>query len=261
MDVVSWVTAFTALVALVLSQLPPLKYLLRKRQIRITVPEVFTLSHYLGNLNIYMFLDIYNEGGRDVTIAKIHCVMANSDGFCLDLPARTYQSRQSAQAGAAMPELMLGWVFLKPEDHWAETVRFFKLWSEEEEERANDIVSRIRTNIFSKPPSPMVQADDPLVVEARSFFEKKFPLVKGNYQLFIAVLSESEEVITVRGFDFTLFESSIRNLRALADDYKTGAGLYYLPDASKIPYPRLRPMADGPALEAYKKIAAPRGHT
>ena len=84
---------------------------------------------------------------------------------------------------------------------------------------------------------------------------------KGNFQLLIEVLSESEEVITVRGFEFTLFESSIRTLKALADDYKTGLGLYLPPDEYKQVNPRLRPMMDGPALEAYKRIAPPRGHT
>ncbi len=249
-----------ALVALILSQLPPLKNLLRGAHLRITVPDAFALTHVLGNLNIAIFLDIYNDGGKDVTIAKVDCLMTNSEGLRLDLPARTYFSREPPPPGQAMQELMLGWISLKPGEHWAETVRFFKLWSEEEEERYSEIVSKIRSNIFSKAPAQwpaqgFVEADAGIVMEARAFFEKKFPLNKGNYQLFIAALSESGQALGVRGFDLTLFESSIRNLRALADDYKTGAGVYYPnPDPSKMVGPRLRPMPDEQARVALAKL-------
>jgi len=251
MDVVAWVSVFSvfiALVALVLSQLPPLKYLLRKRQIIITTPDFFKLNHAWGNATIWMFLAIHNRGGRDVTIARIHCLMTNSDEFHLDLPSQTYM------AGGTQ-ELQLGWISLKPEEHWSETVGFWKVWSEAEERKANQILSKIRTNMRSQQPSPTVEAE--ALAEARSVFENKFKLDEGSYQLFISALSESGEVITVRGFDFTLFESDIQNLRALIDHYKTGT--VDNPEDTPEVWPRLRPMADGPALEAYKRIAPPRG--
>jgi hypothetical protein len=267
MDLSFSLSTVIALLALVLSQLPPLKYLLRGRRLRITVPELFSLSHLLGNVNIAIFLDLHNDGGSDITIARVDCLLTNSEGLRLDLPAWTYFSRQTPPPGQSQTELWFGRISLKPEGHWAETIRCFKLWSEDEQEKTNEIISKIREDINSKlpslPPKTLAHADNSLVEAARAFFEKKFPLSKGNYCMFIAALSDSDQVLAVRGFDLTLFESSIRSLRAHADDYKIGAGVYYPnADQSKMVFPRLRPIADEEARVAYSKLRAtmPSGH-
>jgi len=101
----------------------------------------------------------------------------------------------------------------------------------------------------------LVEADADLLTEAQDFFEKKFDLREGNYQLLVAALTESNEVLDVRGCEFTLFESSIRSLQAMTDEYKWGTGIY-LPamDTTKVVWARVRSIADEQARQAYQGV-------
>lgn len=259
-----WSTVI-AVFALILSQLPPVRELIKPRELRIFVPELLGLSHYLGNIQIYAFLAMYNTGGRSLTIQKIECVIICEDGVPLRLPAQTYiPSLSQSSSGQQPPELQMGWISLKPEENWAQTVRFYKVWSVKEEEDVADIGAHIRSDINAKlkqrttfDNSPVL-ADPALVKQAQDFFDKKFFLTKGSYKLLITALSEKNEVLRVRGFDFTLFDNQIRSLRAPADDYKFGWGIY-LPVDSSDPMKgsasiRLRPMSDLAAKAEYAKL-------
>ena len=72
-------------------------------------------------------------------------------------------------------------------------------------------------------------------------------------RLVIAALSEKNEVLALRGFDFTLFDNHIRTLRSATDDYKTGAGIYYAADLSKQVPIRLRQISEADARQEYLK--------
>lgn len=259
-----WSTVI-AVFALILSQLPPVRELIKPRELRIFVPENLGLSHYMGNLQMWIFLALYNTGGRNLTAQKIECVIIGEDGPPWRLPAQTYTPTLSQSApGQPPPELLMGWISLKPDESWAQTIRFYKVWSIKEEEDVTEISANIRNDINAKiklkPPfdTKLVEAEAELVKRARDFFEKKFTLTKGSYRLLIAALSEKNEVLRIRGFDFTLFDHQIRSLRAPADDYKLGWGIYSPVDPSDpskgTTFIRLRPMAELDAKKEYAKL-------
>jgi hypothetical protein len=259
-DPAIWSTAI-ALVALVLSQLPPIHDLMKRRALRIIAPQFFPLWHNLGNVNLYAFLGLYNDGGRTITIGKIDCLMLDDSGTSYRLPAQSYVSRQPPPSSEQSPaEFFMEWLVLKPGQHWAETIHFVKPWSVQDEEAVADVIGKIRNDInaklASRPPDQkgLVEANANAVEEAKDFFEKRFKLTKGNYKLIVAALSEKNEVIGLRGFSFTLFESQIRALRAATDDYKIGAGIYFPnTDPSKQVFIRLRPMAEEETRKTYSK--------
>jgi len=261
-DAAFWSTLI-ALLALVLSQLPPVREILKPRELRIVVPEALFLYHFMGNLQMSAFLTLNNVGGRGITVQKIECVLIHEEGSPrYRLPAQTYWPR--AQSGSGQ-ELFIGWVPLKPEEHWAETVHFYKFWSVQDEEDSAAIISRIRNDIYAKRAllepglvNKPVDADEKLVKEAKDFFEKRFTLAKGNYKVLIAAISEKSEAVSVRGFDFTLYDHHLRTLRSIEDDYKTGAGIYFNsedPLKSGVNV-RLRPIDDAEAKRDYAKLAA-----
>lgn len=259
-----WSTVI-AVFALILSQLPPLRDLFKPRELRIFVPETLALAHYMGNLQLWAFLALYNTGGSSITVQKIECVIIGEDGLPWRLPAQTYTPTLAQTApGQPAPELLMGWISLKPDENWAQTLRFYKVWSIKEEEDVTEISANIRTDVNAKLKlkAPFdnnpVQAEPELVKKAKDFFEKKFTLTKGSYTLLIAARSEKNEVLRVRGFEFTLFDNQIRSLRAPADDYKLGWGIY-LPvdpgDPSKgSTFIRLRPMGEPEANREYAKL-------
>jgi hypothetical protein len=261
-------TAVIALLALVLSQLPPVHVLLKRRELLVILQEHLFLYHYLGNTQLLAFLELHNTGGRDITIAKIDCAITDGDGHHWSLPAQTYLSRQpSPAAGQPAPELFIGRISLKPGGHWAETVHFFKVWSVQDEEDVSKLTARMKADINAKlaerkpeESKKPAEADDRLVKEATDLFEKKFNMAKGNYRLIIAALSESKEALAVRGFDFTLFDHHIRALRSATEDYKFGAGVYYQNlDPSRQAVLRLRPVPDAEARKQYTVLTSHPG--
>lgn len=236
-----------------------MRQLIRGVKIKIATPEFFTLYHFLGNPQMIFFLKIYNIGGRSIYF-KINCVIKDSNENKWELPAHTYISQQSSQPGSPPQEILIGVISLKSGEYWGETLHCFKLWTETEEEQTNEIITKIRKDIFDKypfkPPSqPKVEADEIIVKEAKDFFDRKFNLHKGNYQLFITLLSESDKVLHVHGFDFTLYESNIRALREHTEQYKYGEGIYYpIADSTKYVSVRVRPMTEEQAKGLYKKM-------
>lgn len=247
-----------AVVALVLSQLPPVRDLLKPRQLRIVIPDNLTLQHYMGNIQILSLLSLHNTGGRRITIQKVWCTIRAEEGGQWRLPAQTYVVQPAS--GQTSPELFMGWVSLKPGEHWSETVRFFKVWSIQEEEEATAISARIRSDISAKlnqrkpeEANKVMEAEPELVEEAKHFFEKKFNIAKGSYRLLVAAISDKDELVCVRGFDFTLFDHHIRVLRSALEDYNVGAGICYqnVDSAKGNALVRLRPIPEAEARAEY----------
>lgn len=252
-------SALIALLALVLSQLPPVKQMLKRRALQIVVPEYIALYHFLGNLNLMGFISLFNTGGKGLTVAKIDAVVSTDDTRW-HVPGATYVSREpSASGGQSRLEFFVGWNALKPGEHWSQTVHFFRAWTVQEEEDAAEIVGKIRTDINAKlaqrapAAQGLVEADESLVKEAKALVDQRFKLVKGNYRLVIAALSEKDELLSLQGFEFTLFDNHIKTLRSIVDDYKFGAGIYFPSPDWKQVFVRLRPLAQVEARREYSK--------
>lgn len=261
---------------MVLSQIPPLRVIIRSPKIRIVGIDQFTLYHYFGNVGLNLFLSIHNAGIKSVSISKIDCVIKNDEGLLLHLPAQMYYSRQfSNQHNQPVPQYFLGIISLKPDETWSETVNCFSLWSQEEEKRINDITSKIRENIEAKKQFSYImskvdindyeakqnidlnswtKSEKDIDSEVKNFFENKFSLKADNYHLLIAVISESNEILAISGYNFNLYEDQIQILRRCTERYKSGVGIYTTFDPKDFVYPRLKPINDELSMEEYKNI-------
>lgn len=257
-------TVLVAAVAIALSQIPPIRELVRGADLSIVVPDQFMLWHYLGNVRANIFVDIRNKGGRIAYVNRIDCRIKDEGGATVcEIPAVTYYSRQpSSQADRPTPEYPVGLIIIKPGDHWSETVHCHKPWNDAEEERTSEIILDIRNDIETKlkvaEKVPLVEAEDELVQKAIDFFKNKFPLRRGTYHFLIAALSESGRPMCVRGFRFTLFEAHIRALRSHTEGYKYGAGIYFpIQDPFKVVSARIRPIPDQEAKSLYEGQTTP----
>lgn len=258
-------TAVIAVLALILSQLPPVREMLRGTRLSIIVPEYMVLTHSLGNINLTTSVTLHNTGGRGVTVAGLDCGLLADDGRRWHIPAQTYIDRDSQPlVGQQRVQLFMEWIPLEPKEFWSETVVFFKPWSVEEEGKAQDITGRMRSDISEKLSQRLpekanvpVEADTELVNQAKEAFQKRFDLTIGNYKLLLAAISETEHIIAVRGFQFSMFESHVRAMRSLVEEYRTGAGVVFpSSDPSKVAVIRLKPISEDDARAAYAKLSA-----
>jgi hypothetical protein len=242
-------------IALVLSQFPPLRELFRRARIKINSAELFQLFHNLGNTHLIMFLDIHNVGGQAITIDRLLCCISDENNNVWALPAQSYISRQVFDQNSGFsPEFPVGRIVLKPGDAWYERTRFYQLWNETDEEKSNEIILDIRNDITSKV-SPetngsWIEADSGFVQKATQFFEQNFKLHKGNYKIVIVALSEDDSPISLRGYEFTLYENHIRTLKSYTEEYKYGGGIYLpIQDPMKFLWIRVKTINDQKQVE------------
>jgi hypothetical protein len=249
-------SAAIALLALFLSQLPPLKDIFSGTRVKLSLTDRFTVGHYLGNLFILSLVTFENQGTRKVTIQKLHGLLIDSSGNVQPMPGQQY-ILPPTKSGENPPELLFAGLSLKADERWSETVRFFRSFSEDEEDKVNDLASKMRKDISKKPPAagpPWPEVDPQLVTEAVDFFGRQFRLTKGNYQFIIAAASEKEEILAVQGVEFTIYENSVAALKSATEDYKFGAGVYYPSSNPSIYiYPRLRQLPPEQAQKIFEK--------
>lgn len=241
----TWAVIIAA-IAVILSQLPPIRDLLRGTEISISITDQLNLWHFLGNIQVYSLIDIDNKGSRRVSITKIECLLQDDYEKVWTLPAQVYISREPpSQPGGGRPEYLLGWISLKPQESWSETVRFYQHWTETEEEETSEIISIIREDITSQMPSDtLLEAQPSNVSKAKHFFDKKFDLHKGNYKLIVIAYSD-EKLLSLSGFMFTLYESQIEALKYQTEEYKFGGGVYYpITGQQSYAWVRLKPILD-----------------
>ena len=260
-------TAATAVVALIVSLWPKFRSLVSSPNINITLPGNFSLHHYLGNINLTIFVDLHNDGSTTVDISKLDCLIVKISSGERDsatkqwhIPAQTIFLKQPpSQEGQNWPELLLGGISVKPGEHWQEFVRCFAPFSDDEEEESQRIRASVGKNISDKQierqrqglPQALVEADPEVIGKARSFFDKTFDLTRGEYRLYNAALSNTGKILGVKGSKFILYENAIQELQKVIDDYKYGWGLVYPhPGTTIMPVqPRLAPISEEKQVE------------
>jgi hypothetical protein len=226
----SALSVIVAIIALILTQMPPIIQITKGTDIKISMQEQIDLSHDLGNIEVGVFLDIYNAGGYSVNISKIECaILENDTGKVYTFPVRVYRVGDN--------DFSLGTITLYPDQHWTHYVNCYDFFTRSELEEVNDLKTRIKTDVVEKHDllpyderiNTWVKIDDKLYQEAVDFFNKKYELTnEGNYQFFIKAVSDSGERLRILGFDFTLFKSNIQALQKVTEkDYHYGAGIIY----------------------------------
>jgi hypothetical protein len=253
-------TPIIAIIALILSQIPPLKEVIKGAKIQIIAPERIGLGHFLGNANVGLYIDIRNTGGRSVNIVKLEFTMVDSDRKISILPAQTYYLGAYQGNNQNPQQVLIGWVHLKPGDNWREAILAYRPWTESEEEHVSDIINRFRDDLTLKLAKnqasgveELVEADKSIMEVAKNFFESQFNIHKGQYRLYITVHSEENKVLAVKGFEFVLYESSIKSLTSMFGEYRYGSGILYASRAQPLSV-RLRPVSDKLSKEDYVKL-------
>jgi hypothetical protein len=256
-------SAVIATVAIVLSQLPPIRQLLAGKKMQLTLRNQLGLSHFLGNLTAQAFIDMENTGGSSLTIRAIECLILG-DHQIRRVPVQSYYPRQQ-QSSPGFQEIPFFPISLKPGEHWAEMARCYQEWSEAQEREISNIIGSMQKDISEKlkhreyavPPKlefGPVEVDENLVKRSIIFFEKNFWVDIGNYYFIVASKLDDESAIGIKGFSFTIFESHVNTLRSHIEDYRIGAGVCFpISDQNKNIWVRLKPINDSQAEELYKR--------
>ncbi len=130
----SFWAVIVAFIAVLLSQIPPIKELVKKAKLDLEVYSKISITHKVGNPNLMLHLIITNIGGRNIRIKDI-CVSLSRDGKVLFLlPAQNYLQNQNDQN-----TLLFTTFSLVPNQEWAHIANFLNLFDRVDEKKYQDI--------------------------------------------------------------------------------------------------------------------------
>jgi|SRR5450759_4086324 hypothetical protein len=94
-------TAVVAVLALVLSQFPPVRVLLRQTRLSMQPYDRLNVTHWLGNPNVNLHVQLVNTGGRPVRVRSLVLELSPDDGAQFSLPAQTYSRADGTRLAPA----------------------------------------------------------------------------------------------------------------------------------------------------------------
>lgn len=214
-----------ALVALVLSQLPPVHILLRPAKLEAETYSYMHITHKVGNPNAQLHLILSNTGGREVRVRQIDLKFRRDNEDSFSLPAKNY-----LQSPSSKEQVLLTSFKLKPGEEWAHFVNFLNFFSRQDEKSYRQLESNLRQDIVAKrqtlqDQNQIVAADDANVTPLLTFFQQKFRWVPGEYEMTLSVQTEPVNAMKDKRFRITLFESDSQELSDYRNDYKYGFGV------------------------------------
>lgn len=217
-----------AILALVLSQLPPLHKLFRRGKLKLDVYEKGSITHMLGNPNMQFHLILNNTGGKQVTITSINAKLSR-DGKIID----TLQGQNYIKNPESNGQIILTKFKIKPNEEWIHSTNFFNNFSKTDEKQCKSIIKRVRDDISEKlkakdeSSKDLVVTTQELISEMNSFFNKNFIWETGEYTLEISISCENTKHDLTKSFRFTLFESDSDELKEYETKYKYGESILY----------------------------------
>jgi hypothetical protein len=243
-----WAVIVAAL-ALLLSQLPPIKILVRPIRLRVEPYDRLGVTRWLGNPNVNLHLVLTNTGGRKVSILSVNLILRLEDGSSFSLPAQSFSAPGAPKGGS----FLFTRFALKPDESWSNFVSCFANFDTADERQSKELVKNLRRDINQRlkirlQTAPgnkeLMEADEKFVQPIRGFYEKHNKWRAGEYTVQLHIKCEPERASTIRRFRFTLFESDVQDLAESVSKYKYGAGVYYV-DADPTPAvnPRIRDIA------------------
>jgi len=221
-------SAVLALLALALSQLPPVHLWFRPRRLDVEVHSRLQVTHKVGNPNVGMYVGIRNTGGRELRIRATSLVVSREGTSLGTLPAQNYFETPSSQSSVLFVPFSL-----KPGETWAHGANFLQLFDRATEKQYRESESALGSDIRRKLAAraegdkQAVEAEPHLVKPFLDLFERLFVWLPGEYVVELKVDAEPGATSFSKKYRFTLYESDSQELKSQIEDYPYGGGLSY----------------------------------
>ena len=220
-----------AAIAVVLSQLSPIRYWFKRPKLDIEVHSRIFLTHKVGNTNVQVHIIVSNTGGRTVRIKSMSLTFTRNDAHAFTLPVQNYLQKPTDKESV----LFTPFAF-RPDEEWSHIANFLNFFDRDDEKRYRDMESALRQDIIDKRrrnPDTLAEAEADNVEPIKRFFDEKFSWHPGEYKM--TVIIDGDKVAVEKSYRFTIFESESEELRAHVDDYKFGARVYWEPTGGAPP--------------------------
>lgn len=138
-------TVIVSLLALLLSQFPPLHILLKPKRLDVEVHSRIVIHHKVGNPNLSVLISLRNAGGRELKVRSMQVDLERDEKSLVSLPAQGYFESQSSKTA-----LLFVPFSLKPNESWQHTVSFCNVFDRATEKSYREAESYHRLDIMQK---------------------------------------------------------------------------------------------------------------
>lgn len=226
----SFWAVIVSIIALTLSQIPPIKELLKKAKLELEVYSKVSISHKVGNPNLQLHIILSNNGGRSARITGITTSISRDGSDIAYLPAQNYLQNQNDK-----DSLLFTPFSLKPNNEWGHIINFLKFFSRDDEKTYRKIEGAMITNYHKqrdelgpkKDNTELIEHPEHLTKEAISFYDTNNIWSSGEYTININVSTKDNIANTSKIYRFTIFETDEEQLKAITQRYKFGEGIWW----------------------------------
>lgn len=139
-----WAVLVSA-IAVLLSQLPPVRLWFKKAKLDIEMYSKISITHKVGNPNLQVHLIINNIGGRKIRVKGISASIKKDGKLVATLPAQNYLESQSSQN-----TLLFTPFSLAPSQEWAHIINLLNFFNREDEQEYRGLEAKMLANYRSK---------------------------------------------------------------------------------------------------------------
>jgi hypothetical protein len=228
----SFWAVMTALIATILSQIPPLRILVRRGKVAAEIHSQMFIQHKFGNPSAHLHLILSNNGGRTVRVKALDLEFKNRRGNTFKLPANTYFQKTDTQNGVLFVPFNL-----KSGDEWAHITVFWNYLARHEDMPIRKAITVLQADLDEKHraqtnPATWSIADDANVTPFLELFEKKFNWFPDDYEVTLLAETEPANAMIPQRFRIVIFDDDTAVLKQATEKYKYGHSI-----VANYPYP------------------------
>lgn len=219
-----WIALFTFL-AIILSQLPPIKLWFKKGKLELDVYSKGFLNHSLGSPLIQLHLIINNVGVKAVKIKKITTDIYVDDSLITSLSALNYVPNPSDNKTVILPTFNI-----EAKSEWSNITNFQQLLKREEEKIRRDISLIIQKKVSENTDTEQKEAvtvKNKVVKPLHKIFKENFIWEASRYKIDINIETDDIKTNLSKTIYFTIFETQSNELKAHQDGYSSGDTVYW----------------------------------
>lgn len=215
-----------SVLALILSQLPPLHILLRRAKLELEVHSRIYVNHKVGNPTIQSHLIVRNFGGRKVRIKQISMKIARDGREVLNMPAQFYIANPKDNMWVLLTSFDI-----EPDEKWTHNVQFFNYLDRANEKKYREAEIKLKNEIYEikkiNGQDFFAEAQISTIAPFNDLFEKYFDWQAGEYSAEISILTDSKKTDVTNHYRFTIFESQTESLQEHKKGFPSGATIYW----------------------------------
>lgn len=215
-------------IAIMLSQLPPIRLWLRPRRVEVEVNSRIQITHKVGNPNVGLHVCLSNSGGRELRVRGLKLHIHRDGKQIVSMPAQNYFEKPTDTTSVLLVPLQL-----KPDEYWSHSVNFLNFFDRTTEKMFRASQAALRNDIHGKLKARVNDDKEPVKADPKftepfiQLFQQLFIWEPGEYVVELTVDTVPASATYAKKYRFTLYESDTAELRKHVEDYPYGGGIHY----------------------------------